>query len=45
MPDPPPLAIFDDVYAEPTAILRAEREQFAEYLETFEDAGDGGERR
>jgi 2-oxoisovalerate dehydrogenase E1 component alpha subunit len=45
MPDPPPLAIFDDVYAEPTAILRAEREQFAAYLETFEDAGDGGERR
>jgi 2-oxoisovalerate dehydrogenase E1 component alpha subunit len=45
MPDPPPLTIFDDVYAEPTAILRAEREQFAAYLETFEDAGDGGERR
>ncbi len=45
MPDPPPLAIFDNVYAEPTAILRAEREQFAAYLETFEDAGDGGERR
>ena len=45
MPDPPPLAIFDNVYAEPTAILRAEREQFAAYLETFEGAGDGGERR
>jgi 2-oxoisovalerate dehydrogenase E1 component alpha subunit len=45
MPDPPPLAIFDNVYAEPTAILRAEREQYAAYLETFEGAGDGGERR
>ncbi len=45
MPDPPPLAIFDNVYAEPTAILRAEREQFAAYLDTFEDAEAGGERR
>ncbi len=35
MPDPPPLAIFDNVYAEPTAILRAEREQYAAYLDTF----------
>ncbi len=35
MPDPPPLAIFDNVYAEPTAILRAERDQFAAYLDTF----------
>ena len=36
MPDPPPLAIFDHVYAEPTAILRAERDQFAAYLDTFD---------
>ena len=39
MPDPPPLAIFDHVYAEPnpmTAILRAEREQYAAYLDSFE---------
>jgi 2-oxoisovalerate dehydrogenase E1 component alpha subunit len=36
MADPPPLAIFDHVYAEPTAILRAEREQYAAYLDTFE---------
>ena len=35
MPDPPPLAIFDNVYAEPTAILRAEREQYAAYLDSF----------
>jgi 2-oxoisovalerate dehydrogenase E1 component alpha subunit len=35
MPDPPPLAIFDNVYAEPTSILRAEREQYAAYLDSF----------
>jgi 2-oxoisovalerate dehydrogenase E1 component alpha subunit len=35
MPDPPPLTIFDNVYSEPTAILRAEREQYAAYLDTF----------
>ena len=36
MADPPPLAIFDHVYAEPTSILRAEREQYAAYLDSFE---------
>jgi 2-oxoisovalerate dehydrogenase E1 component subunit alpha len=45
MPDPPPLSIFDNVYAEPTAILRAEREQYAAYLDTFEGTEGGGERR
>jgi 2-oxoisovalerate dehydrogenase E1 component alpha subunit len=40
MPDPPPLALFDHVYAEPTAILREEREQYAAYLDSF----DGGDR-
>ncbi len=45
MPDPPPLSIFDNVYAEPTAILRAEREQFAAYLDSFEGAEEEGERR
>jgi pyruvate dehydrogenase E1 component alpha subunit len=35
MPDPPPLALFDHVYAEPTAILREEREQYAAYLDSF----------
>ena len=40
MPDPPPLAIFDNVYTEPTAILRAEREQYAAYLDSF--AGEAG---
>jgi 2-oxoisovalerate dehydrogenase E1 component alpha subunit len=35
MPDPAPLAIFDNVYTEPTSILRAEREQYAAYLDSF----------
>jgi len=39
MADPPPLAMFDNVYAEPTAILREEREQYAAYLESFEEVG------
>src|SRR5262252_7954894 len=29
MPDPPPLSMFENVYAEPTSILREEREQYA----------------
>jgi 2-oxoisovalerate dehydrogenase E1 component alpha subunit len=36
MPDPPPLAIFDNVYQEPTSILRDERERYAAYLDSFE---------
>jgi len=40
MPDPPPLSLFDEVYAEPTAILREEREQYAAYLDSFE--GEAG---
>ncbi len=39
MADPPPLSMFDHVYAEPTSILRAEREQYAAYLDSFEEAG------
>ncbi|HWG62959.1 MAG TPA: pyruvate dehydrogenase (acetyl-transferring) E1 component subunit alpha [Streptosporangiaceae bacterium] len=35
MPDPAPLAMFENVYAEPNALLDAEREQYAAYLETF----------
>jgi 2-oxoisovalerate dehydrogenase E1 component alpha subunit len=38
MPDPGPLAIFDNVYAEPNALLEAERDQYAAYLESFEEA-------
>jgi 2-oxoisovalerate dehydrogenase E1 component subunit alpha len=37
MPDPEPLAIFDNVYAEQTALLRSEREQYAAYLDSFTD--------
>jgi pyruvate dehydrogenase E1 component alpha subunit len=39
MPDPPPMAIFENVYTEPNPILTAERDQFAAYLATFEDEG------
>jgi 2-oxoisovalerate dehydrogenase E1 component subunit alpha len=35
MPDPAPLAIFENVYCQPTSLLRSEREQFAAYLDTF----------
>jgi len=35
MPDPDPLAIFENVYAEPNLLLESEREQFAAYLESF----------
>ena len=36
MPDPQPLAIFENIYSEPNALLDAEREQFAAYLDSFE---------
>jgi pyruvate dehydrogenase E1 component alpha subunit len=36
MPDPQPLAIFENIYSEPNALLDTEREQFAAYLDTFE---------
>ncbi len=35
MPDPQPLAIFENVYAEPNALVDAERVQYAAYLDTF----------
>jgi 2-oxoisovalerate dehydrogenase E1 component alpha subunit len=37
MPDPQPLAIFQNVYAEPNPLLDAERDQFAAYLDSFAD--------
>ena len=37
MPDPGPLAIFDNVYAEPNQQLQAERDGYAAYLDTFAD--------
>ncbi len=41
MPDPQPLAIFENVYAEPSPLLDWERGRFAEYLDSFtgEEAG------
>ena len=35
MPDPDPLTIFENVYAEPNPLLESERDQFAAYLESF----------
>jgi len=37
MEDPEPLSIFDHVYAERHPLVEEEREQFARYLETFDD--------
>ena len=37
MPDPQPLSIFDNIYAEPSALLREERAQYAAYLDSFAD--------
>jgi 2-oxoisovalerate dehydrogenase E1 component alpha subunit len=38
MPDPQPLAMFENVYAGRNALLDAEREQYAAYLDTFDSA-------
>jgi 2-oxoisovalerate dehydrogenase E1 component alpha subunit len=38
MPDPAPLSMFDHVYTGESAILDAERAQYAAYLDTFEEA-------
>ena len=38
LPDPDPLTIFDHVYAEPHAGIAADRAEYADYLEGFEDA-------
>jgi 2-oxoisovalerate dehydrogenase E1 component alpha subunit len=37
MPDPEPLSIFENVYVEPNALLESERDQYAAYLDTFEE--------
>ncbi len=36
MPDPEPAAMFENVYAGPSALIEAERKQFAAYLDSFE---------
>ncbi|TVZ02048.1 pyruvate dehydrogenase (acetyl-transferring) E1 component subunit alpha [Trebonia kvetii] len=41
LPDPPPLALFDNVYAGSSTILDAEREQYAAYLAGFAEEGAG----
>jgi 2-oxoisovalerate dehydrogenase E1 component alpha subunit len=38
MADPPPLSMFEHVYAGPQSILDAERDGFAAYLDSFADA-------
>ncbi|HNI52446.1 MAG TPA: glycosyltransferase family 39 protein [Accumulibacter sp.] len=42
MPDPAPLSMFDHVYAEITDELAQERDWFADYLASFEDAPHAG---
>ncbi len=38
MPDPDPLSLFDHVYTETPPELAAQRDEFAAYLESFEEA-------
>ncbi|MEV4600423.1 pyruvate dehydrogenase (acetyl-transferring) E1 component subunit alpha [Amycolatopsis sp. NPDC049253] len=40
MPEPPPERIFANVYAEPSPVLDAEREEFLSYLDGFATAGE-----
>ncbi|WP_034267914.1 pyruvate dehydrogenase (acetyl-transferring) E1 component subunit alpha [Haloechinothrix halophila] len=42
MPDPPPERIFSNVYADPSPVVDAQREEFLSYLDGFATAG--GER-
>ena len=39
LPDPPPLSLFDHVYAGSHGIIDAERARYAEYLQGFEEQG------
>ena len=41
MPDPSPLSAFEHVYAGPHPVIDAERDAYAAYLDSFEDAADG----
>jgi len=40
MPDPEPLSMFDNVYAEPHPPLAAQRDEFAAYLASFEGGNE-----
>jgi 2-oxoisovalerate dehydrogenase E1 component alpha subunit len=42
MPDPDPMAIFENVYADGHSLVDEERVRFADYLASFEDAGHAG---
>ncbi len=42
LPDPSPLSIFDQVYAETTPELQVQREQFARYLDSFDESAIAG---
>ncbi|GDY30836.1 pyruvate dehydrogenase (acetyl-transferring) E1 component subunit alpha [Gandjariella thermophila] len=42
MPDPPAKRIFSEVYAEPSPVLDAQRDEFLEYLSGFETTVGGG---
>ena len=44
LPDPEPLTLFDEVYAEEHAELDRQRAEFADYLASFETAGAEGGR-
>ena len=44
MPDPGPMEIFGNVYAEPQSLVEAERAQFAAYLDSFADTEGEGAR-
>jgi 2-oxoisovalerate dehydrogenase E1 component alpha subunit len=41
MPDPGPMAMFENVYAEPHALITEERDGFAAYLDSFETGTEG----
>ncbi|TQN28804.1 pyruvate dehydrogenase E1 component alpha subunit [Haloactinospora alba] len=44
LPDPEPLDIFHEVYAEPNSHIDRQRADFADYLASFEDVGTEGVR-
>jgi 2-oxoisovalerate dehydrogenase E1 component alpha subunit len=42
LPEPDPLALFDQVYAEPHPVMAGQRDRLADYLGSFEQAGSAG---
>jgi pyruvate dehydrogenase E1 component alpha subunit len=42
MPDPAPLSAFEHIYAGPHPVVDAERDAYAAYLDSFDDAGRDG---